>query len=67
MNLIGNAVKFTANGSVRVGCSVDHLPSSIPGEVHLKFEIQYGYIFLWSECLLIAFVETQASVFLPVM
>ncbi|KAL1747326.1 histidine kinase [Schizophyllum fasciatum] len=40
MNLIGNAVKFTAGGYVRVFCSVDTTATVAAGEVQLKFVIQ---------------------------
>lgn len=41
MNLIGNAVKFTAHGFVQVTCSVDWSAPRTSSDVSLKFSIQY--------------------------
>lgn len=61
MNLIGNAVKFTAHGSVRVTCSVEGVPSSTPDEVHLKFDIQDTGIGLSASDVDLLFVPFQQA------
>jgi len=60
MNLIGNAVKFTANGSVRVTCSMAG-PASAPEEVHLKFDIQDTGIGLAASDVDLLFVPFQQA------
>lgn len=40
MNLIGNAVKFTANGYVCVTCAIDRDDLPAAGAVNLKFVIR---------------------------
>ncbi|CAA7259981.1 unnamed protein product [Cyclocybe aegerita] len=61
MNLIGNAVKFTASGSVKVICSLDKIPSTSPGEVHLKFEIHDTGIGLSASDVDLLFVPFQQA------
>ncbi|KAJ7139584.1 dual-domain HisK/Mak2 protein kinase [Mycena epipterygia] len=60
MNLIGNAVKFTASGSVRVLCSVDGAMTA-PDEVRLKFAIQDTGIGLSSSDVELLFVPFQQA------
>ncbi|EPQ61132.1 hypothetical protein GLOTRDRAFT_113578 [Gloeophyllum trabeum ATCC 11539] len=61
MNLIGNAVKFTSQGSVKVVCSVDRSIVPPPGEVQLKFVIQDTGIGLSSSDVDLLFVPFQQA------
>ncbi|KZT22094.1 histidine kinase [Neolentinus lepideus HHB14362 ss-1] len=61
MNLIGNAVKFTSDGSVKVVCSVDRTVVPPPGEVQLKFVIQDSGIGLSSSDVDLLFVPFQQA------
>ncbi|TDL28897.1 histidine kinase [Rickenella mellea] len=61
MNLIGNAVKFTANGFVRVTCSVDGTVVKAPGEVFVKFVIQDTGIGLSKSDVELLFVPFQQA------
>ncbi|THH17217.1 hypothetical protein EW146_g3550 [Bondarzewia mesenterica] len=62
MNLIGNAVKFTSSGSVRVLCSVDKQTlTATEGEVNLKFVIQDTGIGLSSSDVDLLFVPFQQA------
>ncbi|PFH54726.1 hypothetical protein AMATHDRAFT_268 [Amanita thiersii Skay4041] len=61
MNLIGNAVKFTAHGFVRVNCSIEDSPMCSPGEVSLKFDIQDTGIGLSSSDVDLLFVPFQQA------
>ncbi|KAJ7151534.1 hypothetical protein C8R46DRAFT_1166444 [Mycena filopes] len=60
MNLIGNAVKFTAGGSVRVLCSVD-TGTAAADDVRLKFAIQDTGIGLSSSDVELLFVPFQQA------
>ncbi|KAL0950689.1 hypothetical protein HGRIS_007467 [Hohenbuehelia grisea] len=61
MNLIGNAVKFTAAGSVRVTCSIDATHHPTPEEVFVKFAIQDTGIGLSASDVDLLFVPFQQA------
>jgi CheY-like chemotaxis protein len=62
MNLIGNAVKFTPQGSVKVLCSLDNERlSTKPGDVTLKFVIEDTGIGLSSSDVDLLFVPFQQA------
>ncbi|KAI0700426.1 histidine kinase [Cytidiella melzeri] len=61
MNLIGNAVKFTLKGFVRVTCSVDRSMAAVAGETNLKFVIQDSGIGLSPSDVDLLFVPFQQA------
>ncbi|OCH84424.1 histidine kinase [Obba rivulosa] len=61
MNLIGNAVKFTSQGFVRVVCSLETCSPFTPGEATLKFVIQDTGIGLSSSDVDLLFVPFQQA------
>ncbi|GBE78499.1 histidine kinase [Sparassis crispa] len=61
MNLIGNAVKFTARGFVRVTCLLDASTAPSAGQVSLKFVIQDTGIGLSSSDVDLLFVPFQQA------
>ncbi|KIL70561.1 hypothetical protein M378DRAFT_194875 [Amanita muscaria Koide BX008] len=61
MNLIGNAVKFTAHGYVRVDCSIEVSQMNHPTEVNLKFEIRDTGIGLSASDVELLFVPFQQA------
>ncbi|KAH9964567.1 hypothetical protein BC827DRAFT_1265837 [Russula dissimulans] len=62
MNLIGNAVKFTPRGSVKVLCTLDNERlSAQPGDVSLKFVIEDTGIGLSSSDVDLLFVPFQQA------
>ncbi|KAF9454975.1 dual-domain HisK/Mak2 protein kinase [Macrolepiota fuliginosa MF-IS2] len=61
MNLIGNAVKFTANGYVRVNCSVEPVHDSPGNTTLLKFDIFDTGIGLSSTDVELLFVPFQQA------
>ncbi|KAI0294831.1 histidine kinase [Russula brevipes] len=62
MNLIGNAVKFTSRGSVKVHCSLNNERlSTKPGDVSLKFVIEDTGIGLSSSDVDLLFVPFQQA------
>ncbi|EGO02766.1 hypothetical protein SERLA73DRAFT_150394 [Serpula lacrymans var. lacrymans S7.3] len=61
MNLIGNAVKFTASGSVTVVCSVEKETNVMPPDIELKFTIRDTGIGLSPSAVDLLFVPFQQA------